>query len=97
VTDLPRAEQLAILRARMAAIPGRVGATDTPPLSPATPAHTLPVPGGLGEALPAGGLPRGSLVACTGRLGPLLGLRAAATAAGEWAAVLGTPQLVIPD
>ncbi|MCC3328237.1 hypothetical protein [Nocardia abscessus] len=93
LTDLPRTEQLALLRARMDAIHGRVGAREAPPMPSTAPAHTLPIPGALGDALPAGGLPRGSLVACTGRLGPLLGLLAAATAAGEWTAVLGCPRL----
>ncbi|MGY2087926.1 hypothetical protein [Nocardia gipuzkoensis] len=93
LTDLPRTEQLALLRARMDAIHGRVGARETPPMPTTAPANTLPIPGALGEVLPAGGLPRGSLIACTGRLGPLLGLLAAATAAGEWTAVLGCPRL----
>ncbi|WP_280478990.1 hypothetical protein [Nocardia asiatica] len=93
LTDLPRTERLALLRARMDAIHGRVGARETPPMPTTAPANTLPIPGALGEALPAGGLPRGSLIACTGRLGPLLGLLAAATAAGEWTAVLGCPRL----
>ncbi|MEU2043582.1 hypothetical protein [Nocardia niwae] len=90
---LPRDQQLAALRARMAAIPGRVGATEPPPLSPISSSTVIPVPGGLGEALPEGGLPRGGVVACTGRATPLLGLLAAVTAAGEWVAVVGRPQL----
>ncbi len=93
LTDLPRTEQLAALRARMDAIHGRVGAREAPPMPSTAPANTLPIPGALGDALPAGGLPRGSLIACTGRLGPLLGLLAVATAAGEWTAVLGSPRL----
>ncbi|WP_280187119.1 MULTISPECIES: hypothetical protein [Nocardia] len=93
LAGLPRDQQLAALRARMAAIPGRVGATEPPPLPTNSTSTVIPVPGGLGEALPEGGLPRGGVVACTGRSTPLLGLLAAVTAAGEWVAVVGRPQL----
>lgn len=53
----------------------------------------LPVAGDLGALLPEGGVRRGSVVAVDGPLGGgattlVLGLAAAATAAGEWAAVL---------
>jgi len=53
----------------------------------------LAVPGPLGEILPGGGLQRGSVVRVEGALGSgatslLLALLAAATAAGEWAAVV---------
>jgi recA bacterial DNA recombination protein len=53
----------------------------------------LPVPGPLGETLPGGGMRRGTVVAVAGPAGAgatTLGLRlvAAATAAGEWAAVV---------
>jgi hypothetical protein len=90
LAGLPRAAQLDALRAQMAAIPGRVGAATTPPV-PA--ADVLEIPGGLGEALPDGGLPRGSVLGCTGGGAVLLGLLAAATAAGETAAVLGNPRI----
>ncbi|WP_067470337.1 hypothetical protein [Nocardia amamiensis] len=93
LTGLPRDQQLAELRARMAAIPGRIGATEPPPLSAMSSTAVIPVAGGLGEALPEGGLPRGGVVACTGRRTPLVGLLAAVTAAGEWVAVVGQPQL----
>ncbi|WP_280303311.1 hypothetical protein [Nocardia abscessus] len=93
LAGLSREDKLAALRARMAAIPGRVGATEPPPLSTAASAAVIPVGGGLGEALPEGGLPRGGVVLCTGRATPLLGLLAAVTAAGEWVAVIGRPQL----
>ncbi|MGY5210078.1 hypothetical protein [Nocardia gipuzkoensis] len=93
LAGLSRDQQLATLRARMAAIPGRVGATEPPPLPASSSSAVIPVPGGLGEALPEGGLPRGGVVACTGRTTPLLGLLAAVTAAGEWVAVVGRPQL----
>ncbi len=93
LVGLPRDQQLAALRARMAAIPGRVGSIEPPPLPTSSASTVIPVPGGLGEALPEGGLPRGGVVACTGRSTPLLGLLAAVTAAGEWVAVIGQPQL----
>jgi hypothetical protein len=53
----------------------------------------LAVPGPLGEILPGGGLQRGSVVRIEGPVGSgatslLLTLLAAATAAGEWAAVV---------
>jgi recA bacterial DNA recombination protein len=53
----------------------------------------LAVPGPLGEILPGGGLQRGSVVRVEGSVGSgatslLLTLLAAATAAGEWAAVV---------
>ena len=53
----------------------------------------LPVPGPLGEILPGGGLQRGSVVRVEGAPGSgvtslLVSLLAAATAAGEWAAVV---------
>ncbi|HET9771000.1 MAG TPA: hypothetical protein VFS16_08945 [Acidimicrobiia bacterium] len=53
----------------------------------------LAVPGPLGEILPGGGLQRGSVVRVEGTPGSgstslLLALLAAATAAGEWAAVV---------
>ncbi|WP_159850877.1 hypothetical protein [Nocardia sp. CY41] len=93
LADLSRDQQLAVLRSRIAAIPGRVGASQPPPSSAGSPAAVIPVEGGLGEALPEGGLPRGGVVACTGRSTPLLGLLAAVTAAGGWVAVIGQPQL----
>lgn len=93
LAGLPRAEQLAALRARMAAIPGRVGVAEPAPVSTTAPSKLLPIPGGLGAALPEGGLPRGGVITTVGRLYPLLGLLAAATGAGEWVAVLGGPQL----
>jgi hypothetical protein len=53
----------------------------------------LAVPGPLGEILPGGGLQRGSVVRVEGAAGSgatslLLSLLAAATAAGEWAAMV---------
>jgi hypothetical protein len=53
----------------------------------------LAVPGDLGEMIPGGGLQRGSVVAVDGSIGSgattlMLRLTAAATAAGEWAALV---------
>ncbi|MGW4774194.1 hypothetical protein ACWEO2_39900 [Nocardia sp. NPDC004278] len=85
---LPRAAQLDALRARMAAIPGHVGADTRPP-----PDHEVDllvaVPGDLGELLPGGGLPRGSVVSYAGGGSVMLALLAAATGVGVWSAVLG--------
>ncbi len=77
----------------MAAVEGRVGATEPPLTTSVDSSKVLPIDGGPGDALPGGGLPRGAVVACTGRRGPLLGMLAAATTAGEWTAVAGWPGL----
>ncbi|MFC9999642.1 hypothetical protein [Nocardia sp. NPDC127526] len=90
---LPKAERLAILRERMAAVPGRVGATATAPAAApvAVPAHELlPMPGALGELLPHGGLPRGTVVSCP-RGAVVCAALAAASADGQHAAVLCGP------
>jgi hypothetical protein len=80
---LPRRDGAA--RARLAA----VGAAGTPLVLARD--RTLAVPGPLGAAVPA--VARGTVVVVGGRMGAgatgtALGLAAAATAAGEWAAVL---------
>ncbi len=80
---LPRRDGEA--RAQLAA----VGAAGTPLVLARD--RTLTVPGALGAAVPA--LTRGSVVAVGGRMGAgttctALGLAAAATTAGEWAAVV---------
>ncbi|MFE9327655.1 hypothetical protein ACIHDR_48270 [Nocardia sp. NPDC052278] len=79
-------------RTHVTTIPEEVGAA--PPLG-AAPVTTklLSVPGGLGEALPHGGLPLGRTIACTGSSTPLLGLLAAATSQRKRVAVVGRPQL----
>ena len=83
--DLPRRDDEA--RARLQAVAARahpfVAAGD----------RRLPVAGLLGELLPAGGVQRGSTIAVDGSPGSgsttvALTLAAAATAAGEWAAVV---------
>ncbi|MFD8249703.1 hypothetical protein [Nocardia sp. NPDC059691] len=93
LVGLSKAEKLSALRARMAAIDGRVGATEPPLRAAVDSSRVLSIAGGLGDALPEGGLPRGAVIACTGCKGPLLGMLAAATAAGEWTAVVGLPSL----
>ena len=55
--------------------------------------RVLPVPGALGPLVPGGALQRGTVVSVTGASGAgvtsaALGLAAAATAAGEWAAAI---------
>ena len=86
--DLPRRDEEA--RARLAAVAAQsrpfVAAGD----------RLLPVAGRIGELLPAGGLQRGSTIAVDGSPGSgsttvALTLAAAATFAGEWAAVVDPP------
>src|SRR6185312_12538290 len=83
--DLPRRDEEA--RARLRAVAARarpfVAAGD----------RLLPVTGRIGELLPANGLQRGSTISVDGSPGSgsttvALTLAAAATAAGEWAAVI---------
>lgn len=81
-----RARQLDELRERMAAIGGRVGAAAAAPVA-RTP--VLPVPEALAPVFPDGGLAHGSTVVYTGTSTVLLGLLAASTAAGSWAAIVG--------
>jgi hypothetical protein len=83
--DLPRRDEEARARLRAVAAQTRpfVGAGD----------RLLPVTGRIGELLPAGGLQRGSTIAVDGSPGSgsttvALTLAAAATFAGEWAAVV---------
>ncbi|WP_280361492.1 hypothetical protein [Nocardia wallacei] len=86
---LPRDQQISALRQKMAMISGRVGAVKDADV-PA--ADVISVPGGLGEALPQGGLARGSIVACR-HPGLLPGLLAATTGGGHFAAVIGGTRL----
>jgi hypothetical protein len=82
---VPRRDAAA--RARLAEVAGRA--------RPAVTAgdRLLPVPGGLGEAFPGGGLRRGSVITVGGAAGTgattvMLALASAVTAAGEWAAIV---------
>src|SRR5436190_10754701 len=84
-SDLPRRDDEA--RARLRAVAARarpfVAAGD----------RLLPVTGRVGELLPAGGLQRGSTISVDGSPGSgattvALTIAAAATFAGEWAAVI---------
>ncbi len=84
---LPMADRLAHLREQMSAISARAGA----PERTSVPGHdVLPVPGPLGELLPDHGLARGTMVTCP-RGAVLCGFLAAATAAGQHAAILTDP------
>ncbi|WP_216917399.1 hypothetical protein [Nocardia noduli] len=51
----------------------------------------IAIEGPLGQLLPNGGLPRGSVVCCTGSATILMGLLAAASVAGCHAALVGNP------
>jgi hypothetical protein len=84
-SGVPRRDALAL--AHLAEVADRVR-----PLVAAT-ERLLPVPGLLGDALPNGGLRRGSVVTVDGVAGMgatsiVLTLAAAVTAAGEWAAIV---------
>lgn len=83
LATLPLPERLAALRARMSAIPSRVGSSPQ-----AQKRDVLPVPGELGGLLPDHGLVRGSVVTCSGG-SLLLGLLAAVTGGKRLAAVVG--------
>ncbi|WP_405167162.1 hypothetical protein OG203_19945 [Nocardia sp. NBC_01499] len=86
---MPVDDQLEVLRARMAAIPSRVGASAQADVHEQ---DVLGVPGGLGRLLPAGGLVKGSVVVCSGN-SLVNGLLAAVTGSGKSAAVIGCHQL----
>ncbi|MGF7125100.1 hypothetical protein DEU38_102445 [Rhodococcus sp. AG1013] len=87
---LPLGEQLERLRSQMAAISSRT--TDHKALNPQCGRDVLAAPGGLEQLLPARGLPKGTVVACSGT-SLLLGMLAAATQDGTFAAVIGYRQL----
>ncbi len=80
----PTDRQRAAGRLQLAALAPRV--------APVAPAHlrALPVAAPLGDLLPGGGLARGATVAIDGPLAPALSLQllAAASAGGEWVAVV---------
>lgn len=86
-----QADVVATLRRRLAAIPGRGVETREP--SPTGVAGVLPVPAPLADLLPRGGLVRGTVVSVAGASSLLLGLLAAVTSEGGWAAVVGRPGL----
>lgn len=85
LVGLSQADQLAVLRGRMARVDGRVGAVARADVRST---DVFAVPGALGGVLPAGGLVRGSSVRC-GRGSVLTGLLAAVTGSGRSAAVVG--------
>lgn len=89
---LSRQERLESLRRRIAAIPARgeaerVASADVPA------DRLLPVPEPLADALPQGGLVRGSVVSVSGATSLLIGILASVTAAGGHAAVIGHRRL----
>lgn len=84
-----RDEQIAVLRRRLAAVPGKgAGAR---PAEVARPVPVLSVPEVLADLLPRRGLVRGSVVTVAGASSLLAGLLASVTAEGGWAAVVGRP------
>jgi len=83
-----RAEQLKLLRRRMAAMSQKAGAEGLlPPMQ-----ARLPVPESLAETLPDG-LPRGTVVVLAGARSLSLSMVAAVTAAGGHAAIVGQPDV----
>lgn len=84
-------EQIAELRRRLAAVPGKgIGAHAA---EVGRPAPVLAVPEALAALLPRRGLVRGSVVTVSGATSLLAGLIASVTAEGGWAAVVGRPSL----
>ncbi len=86
-----REEQIAALRRRLAAVPGKGAGARAAEV--ARPVPVLPVPEALAELLPRRGLTRGSVVSVVGASSLLAGLIASVTAEGGWAAVVGRPSL----
>ncbi|MDQ2722858.1 MAG: hypothetical protein M3Y19_06080 [Actinomycetota bacterium] len=86
-----REEQIAALRRRLAAVPGKGAGARAAEV--ARPVPVLPVPEALAELLPRRGLTRGSVVSVAGASSLLAGLIASVTAEGGWAAVVGRPSL----
>lgn len=101
---LERQERLAQLRTQMASIPARgdgqvvlsAGAVGDRAIGArAERAGVLPVPAGIAELLPQGGLVRGTVVSVDGAASLLVGLVASVTASGGYVAVVGQPRLGI--
>ncbi|MDI9914705.1 hypothetical protein [Rhodococcus sp. IEGM 1379] len=102
-SDLSRQDRLAQLRNRMASIPAGgdgkavlsfpTGASVGVPVDRAAKAGILPVPAGIAELLPQGGLVRGTVVSVEGAASLLVGLMASVTASGGHVAVIGQPRL----
>ena len=106
LTGLDKATQLAALRRQMASIPGRRDHAPSDLPEPATPAtsdsltaalasrslRTIPVHPPLAELLPHGALARGTALSITGAGSVLVGVVAAASAAGHHVALIGQPK-----
>jgi len=89
-----REERIEALRRRITAIPARSETVPDARGDAETGAdRLLPVPEPLAELLPHGGLVRGTVVSVSGATSLLLGMLAAATAAGGYAAVIGLRRL----
>lgn len=85
LTTLPLPERLKALRARMSAVPSRMGSSSRAEVQER---DVLPILGELGQLLPDHGLAKGSVVTCSGS-SLMLGLLAAVTGAKRLAAVVG--------
>lgn len=85
LTTLPLPERLEALRARMSAVPSRVGSSSR---DEAQERDVLPILGELGRLLPDHGLVKGNVITCSSS-SLMLGLLAAVTGAKRLAAVIG--------
>ncbi|TXG92566.1 hypothetical protein DW322_09810 [Rhodococcus rhodnii] len=109
MNDAARRERIEQLRRQIAAVPAKgesvaaaqpiaaaePGASVADPAlrGGVSPASVLPVPGGLADLLPRGGLVRGSVATVSGAASLLVGLVAAVTADGGHVAVVGRPDM----
>ncbi|CAM3798510.1 hypothetical protein [Smaragdicoccus niigatensis] len=91
IGELSRVERLEYLRRKIAAVPAK-GESVAEAL-PSDTREVLAVPGPLAELLPRHGLARGSVSVVSGTNSLLLGILAAVTNAGMFAAVVGLPKL----
>ena len=91
ISELSRAERLEYLRRKMAAVPAKGEAVVA--ALPSDGREVLAVPGPLAELLPRRGLARGSVSVVSGANSLLLGILAAVTNEGMFAAVIGLPKL----
>lgn len=83
LAGLNKQERIALLRRRIAGMPGHPGAANSP---------VLPAPPPLAGLLPGGGFTEGSVATYTGPGSLLVGTLAAATSAGH-VAIVGKPEL----
>lgn len=89
--DAGRADELAALRRRMAAMSGRPDQQSVEVRDPAE--GVLPVPGPLAEILPHAGIPRGTVVCHEGANSLLVAMIASVTRGGGQVGIVGLPRL----